>query len=85
MAPDDEEPAAPAPRHGVAATRGATPPAAAGIALASRVRSPRYAHLRPILETNQDQPDGRSPWAEPATTGPTGYVRGADYYAGDIR
>ncbi|MBB4138899.1 MULTISPECIES: IS21 family transposase [Microbacterium] len=59
--------------------------AAAGIALASRVRSPRYAHLRPILETNQDQPDGRSPWAEPATTGPTGYVRGADYYAGDIR
>lgn len=59
--------------------------AAAGIALASRVRSPRYAHLRPILETNQDHPDGKSPWVEPARTEPTGYVRGADYYAGGTR
>ena len=59
---------------------------AAEIALSSRVRSPRYAHLRPILETNQDHPDGRSPWSEPAMIGkPAGYVRGADYYAGGTR
>ncbi|GAA4378912.1 hypothetical protein GCM10023152_25910 [Agromyces bauzanensis] len=59
--------------------------AAAGVALASRVRSPRYAHLRPILETNQDHPDGRNPRAEPAMAEPVGYVRGADYYAGGTR
>lgn len=60
--------------------------AAAGKALASRVRSPRYAHLRPILETNQDHP-GAGPWPEPAAVGaePAGYVRGADYYAGGAR
>lgn len=57
--------------------------AAAGIALKSRVRSPRYAHLRPILDTHQDQ-RGRGPWFEPSDPAdpPTGYVRGADYYAG---
>lgn len=60
--------------------------AAARIALESRVRSPRYAHLRPILESGQDQTGRRqprfepSPWEEPA-----GYVRGADYYAGETR
>ena len=60
--------------------------AAAGIALESRVRSPRYAHLRPILDSNQDQTGRRLPrfessaWKEPA-----GYVRGADYYAGGTR
>ena len=58
--------------------------AAAGIALDSRVRSPRYAHLRPILDSNQDQ-RGRGPWFEPADEEPAGYVRGADYYAGDTR
>ena len=58
--------------------------AAAGIALQSRVRSPRYAHLRPILETHQDQ-RGRGPWVEPAEKAPVGYVRGADYYAGGAR
>jgi transposase len=59
--------------------------AAAGIALGSRVRSPRYAHLRPILETNQDHAD-TSRRSGPATTAePVGYVRGADYYAGDAR
>jgi len=60
--------------------------AAAGIALGSRVRSPRYAHLRPILESGQDQPGRRLPRfvpAEPET--PAGYVRGADYYAGGTR
>jgi hypothetical protein len=58
--------------------------AAAGIALDARVRSPRYAHLRPILDSNQDQ-RGRGPWFEPADEEPAGYVRGADYYAGDTR
>ena len=60
--------------------------AAAGVALASRVRSPRYAHLRPILETRQDEPGNRDAWATPGTPPePTGYVRGADYYAGESR
>ena len=53
--------------------------AACQIALASRVRSPRYAHLRPILETHH-----RGPGIEPENGGggPVGYVRGADYYGG---
>lgn len=60
--------------------------ATAGIALATRVRSPRYAHLRPILETNQDQTGRRLPRFEPAAEdAPAGYVRGADYYAGGAR
>ena len=61
--------------------------AAAGVALSSRVRSPRYAHLRPILESNQDQAGRRRPTfapPEPDST-PAGYVRGADYYAGGAR
>ena len=58
--------------------------AAAGIALDARVRSPRNAHLRPILDSNQDQ-RGRGPWFEPADEEPAGYVRGADYYAGGTR
>lgn len=59
------------------------------IALASRVRSPRYAHLQPILETRQDETGKRHPKfsatlagaSEPAA--PAGYVRGAAYYGGD--
>ncbi len=56
--------------------------AACGLALRGPVRSPRYAHLRPILDTGQD------------TTGPDipvdatedgGYVRGGDYYTGGAR
>lgn len=58
--------------------------AAAGVALASRVRSPRYAHLRPILETRQDDPGHRETWSTPATE-LAGYVRGSDYYAGGTR
>ncbi len=59
--------------------------AAAGVALA-RVRSPRYAHLRPILDTRQDDPGDRDAWSTPATVPePAGYVRGADYYAGGAR
>ncbi|MFM2437296.1 MAG: hypothetical protein RLZ55_102 [Actinomycetota bacterium] len=58
--------------------------AAAGIALASPVRSPRYAHLRPILQTRQDHADGGPP-AATAASEQAGYVRGADYYAGGTR
>lgn len=64
--------------------------AAATLALASRVHSPRYAHLRPILESRQDQhpyPPVR-PTSRPSAAGagePVGYVRGADYYAGQAR
>lgn len=64
--------------------------AAAGIALASRVHSPRYAHLRPILDSRQDAPPSRrdlSSRTSRAGQGATevaasGFVRGADYYAG---
>jgi transposase len=57
--------------------------AAAGIALAS-VHSPRYAHLRPILESRQDQ--HRHSTQNAGSTGEVGgYVRGADYYAGGDR
>lgn len=58
------------------------------IALESRVRSPRYAHLKPILETGQDQTGKRQPRFEPAAlppADPAGYVRGADYYAGGAK
>jgi len=55
--------------------------AAASIALAT-VHSPRYAHLRPILQSGQDQ----HPLGQRASTGEVGgYVRGADSYAGGAR
>ena len=60
--------------------------AAAGVALASRVRSPRYAHLRSILDSRQDDPGSSDAWTTPGTPPePAGYVRGADYYAGGAR
>ena len=65
---------------------------AAKIALASRVRSPRYAHLRPILDSGQDSEPRRSRGrisridtlrTAPDNTAPdAGFVRGASYYAG---
>lgn len=57
--------------------------AACLIALAGPIRSPRYAHLRPILDTGQDKPGAltsRSPDGLPAEES-GGYVRGASYYA----
>jgi hypothetical protein len=58
--------------------------AACRIALAGPVRSPRYAHLKPILATGQDQADRlRPPRERPVELG--GYVRGADYYAGGAK
>lgn len=53
--------------------------AACGMALASGVRSPRYGHIKPILETNQDKIAA----AAEADAGATGYMRGADYYGGE--
>lgn len=58
--------------------------AACALALTGRIRSPRYAHLQPILATGQDKTAAlRLPREEPAEEG--GFVRGADYYAGGAR
>lgn len=55
--------------------------AACALALAGRMRSPRYAHVNPILVTGHDLTAAlRPPRDESAELG--GYVRGADYYAG---
>ncbi len=56
--------------------------AACQLALRSQVASPRYAHLRPILETGQDKAGSLPPQAPQETCG---YVRGGDYYAGGNR
>lgn len=61
--------------------------AACALALGGRVRSPRYAHLQPILESRQDETgQKRSPRFEPVTpakpAAPAGYVRGSAYYEG---
>lgn len=57
------------------------------LALAGRVHSPRYAHLRPILESRQDERGKRRPRFEaitdPSGATPAGYVRGAAYYGGE--
>ncbi|AMA00110.1 IS21 family transposase [Corynebacterium glutamicum] len=54
--------------------------AAAAMALASGIYSPRYGHLHPILATNRDKA-GTTEVSEPDHE-PSGYVRGASYYAG---
>jgi len=50
------------------------------VALQSRIKSPRYAHLHPLLLNRQDEH-----WKEtvlaPASEESSGYVRGSDYYA----
>ncbi|RFA06663.1 hypothetical protein B7R21_19050 [Subtercola boreus] len=56
--------------------------AACALALRGPIRSPRYAHLRPILDTGQDK-TGHAP-DEPEGDG-GGYVRGGAYYAGGAR
>lgn len=53
--------------------------AACQLALAGAIRSPRYSHLRPILETGQDRA-ARTP-GPPSAESSGGYVRGAGYYA----
>lgn len=52
------------------------------IAMQSQVRSPRYAHLRPLLETGQDKNLATQP---ELFHNDGGYVRGSDYYAGGTR
>lgn len=54
--------------------------AACKIALEANIRSPRYSHLRPVLDTAQDKAGTDAP-SSPAEG--EGYVRGAAYYAGD--
>lgn len=56
--------------------------AACELALRGPIRSPRYAHLRPILDTGQDK-TGLVPDVSEAEEG--GYVRGSAYYAGGTR
>jgi transposase len=56
--------------------------AACALALQGPIRSPRYAHLRPILDTGQDK-TGHVPDKPEADNG--GYVRGGAYYAGGVR
>lgn len=56
--------------------------AACAVALASRIPSPRYAHLGPILETGQDK---TSTIVKTKAQDAAGYVRGADYYGGDAQ
>ena len=48
----------------------------------TRVRTPRYHHLKAILVANQDQIylEDKSPSKRPSSN--TGYVRGAEYYGG---
>ena len=54
--------------------------AACRIGLAGPIRSPRYAHLQPILATGQDRAELlRPPREQRVEHG--GYVRGASYYA----
>ena len=56
--------------------------AACALALRGPIRSPRYAHLRPILDTGQDK-TGHMPDESESDGG--GYVRGSAYYAGGTR
>ena len=56
--------------------------AACAMALRGPIRSPRYAHLRPILDTGQDK-TGHVPEEPEGDDG--GYVRGSAYYAGGTR
>jgi len=56
--------------------------AACQLALRGPIRSPRYAHLRPILDTGQDK-TGHVPDEPESDDG--GYVRGGAYYAGGTR
>ena len=55
---------------------------ACSMALESGVGSPRYAHIEPILKTDQDRLTER---ADADDDCDAGYVRGADYYGGGGR
>lgn len=53
--------------------------AACALALATKIQSPRYSHLHPILVSNQDKISSPPGVVE---TVQRGYVRGANYYGG---
>lgn len=53
--------------------------AASALALETRIHSPRYSHLHPILVSNQDK---LRPPAVVTEEPQSGYVRGASYYGG---
>jgi hypothetical protein len=55
--------------------------AACQLALRGPIRSPRYAHLRPILDTGQD----KTGYVEEPADEDGGYVGGSSYYAGGTR
>ncbi|GAA1408308.1 hypothetical protein AUR04nite_33990 [Glutamicibacter uratoxydans] len=50
------------------------------VALQSRIKSPRYAHLHPILLNRQDE-HWKDTALAPVSEESSGYVRGSDYYA----
>ena len=52
------------------------------MALTSQVPSPRYAHLRPILESGQDKTGLITTLTDHDSAG---CVRGPDYYAGEAK
>lgn len=54
-----------------------------GVAL-EKIRTPRYRHLKQILETNQDKLRNAGDTVIPSEER-GGYVRGADYYGGERR
>lgn len=56
--------------------------AACALALQGPIRSPRYAHLRPILDTGQDK-TGHVPDQPESDDG--GYVRGSAHHTGGTR
>lgn len=58
--------------------------AACELALRGPVRTIRYAHLRPILDTGQDK-TGQDPGPVVDDSSGGGYVRGSHYYAGGAR
>lgn len=57
---------------------------ACALALKGRIRSPRYAHLQPILATGQDKIPTTAP-PEPEQEAPGGFVRGSAYYTGGVK
>lgn len=56
--------------------------AACEFAINSRIRKPRYHHLKSILAANQDQIYLERKKGEKSSSPVMGYLRGSDYYAG---
>ena len=54
------------------------------VALQSRICSPRYGHLHPILQNRQDE-QWKDASLAPTGESSTGYGRGSDYYSKENR